>query len=372
MKDAGSSVSISVFGEVKYNAVELFPALLTSRNSVRQTRCIWRRWRLLLAPILCLLVSAVGQAADPAGEELRRQFEMQVLPLVRTNCQTCHNQEKAEAELDLSRYTTAQSVARGHKVWQAVLERLEAGEMPPEEAKQKPTADQRKAMIAWIRAFRQHDAERNAGDPGPVFARRLSNAEYNYTIRDLTGVDLRPAREFPIDPASEAGFDNSSESLTMSPALAKKYVAAAREVAEHLVLTPSGLAFAPHPVMTDTDRDKYCVKRIVEFYMRQPTDFADYFEAAWRYQHREALGEPDATLATIAKENRVSPKYLATVWAALTEQPEDVGPLAKLQAMFRELPAPVKRGRESLAEDDAAETKADSRQRRRAPSRRAA
>ena len=52
-----------------------------------------------------------------------------------------------------------------------------------------------------------------------MLARRLSNAEYNYTIRDLTGVDLRPTREFPVDPANPAGFDNSGESLAMSPAL---------------------------------------------------------------------------------------------------------------------------------------------------------
>jgi hypothetical protein len=57
-----------------------------------------------------------------------------------------------------------------------------------------------------------------------VLARRLSNAEYDYTIRDLTGVDIRPTREFPVDPANQAGFDNSGESLAMSPALVKKYL----------------------------------------------------------------------------------------------------------------------------------------------------
>ena len=79
----------------------------------------------------------------------------------------------------------------------------------------------------------------------PVLARRLSNAEFDYTIRDLTGVDIRPTREFPVDPANEAGFDNSGESLTMSPALVKKYLAAARLVADHLVLKPDGFVFAP-------------------------------------------------------------------------------------------------------------------------------
>ena len=137
--------------------------------------------------------------------------------------------------------------------------------------------------------------------------RRLSNAEYNYTVRDLTGVDLRPAREFPCDPANQAGFDNSGESLTVSPSLMSKYLEAARQVADHLVLKPDGFAFAPHPMLVETDREKYPIRRIVDFYDRQPTDFADYFEAAWRYKHRIALGRPSMTLADIAAQSQVSP-----------------------------------------------------------------
>src|SRR5205085_9126238 len=152
----------------------------------------------------------------------------------------------------------------------------------PEEAR-RPKPGERAAVIAWIRDLRDHEAEQNAGDPGTVLARRLNNAEYDYTIRDLTGVDLRPTKEFPVDPANEAGFDNTGESLAMSPALVKKYLEAARRVADHVVLKPEGLAFAPFPVVADTDRDKYAVKRIIEFYQRQRTDYADYFFAAWRF-----------------------------------------------------------------------------------------
>src|SRR5262249_12988853 len=146
----------------------------------------------------------------------------------------------------------------------------------------------------------QHEAQSHAGDPGPVFARRLSNAEYDYTIRELTCVDLRPAKEFPVDPANEAGFDNSAESLAMAPALLNKYLEGARRVAEHVVFKPHGFVFAPHPVVTETDRDKYAVRRIIDFYERQPTNYADYFMAAWRFQHRAALGKPKATLAELA------------------------------------------------------------------------
>src|SRR5205085_7169851 len=133
------------------------------------------------------------------------------------------------------------------------------------------------------------------------------------------------------------------ESLTMSPALMKKYLQAAKEVSEHLLLKPDGLAFAPHPVITDTDRDKYCVREIVDFYLAQPTDYADYFEAAWRYKNRVALGKSKASLERIAADSKVSAKYLNTVWCALHAN-EEVGPIAKFQTMWRALPAP-KRGK---------------------------
>src|SRR5262249_27208309 len=155
------------------------------------------------------------------------------------------------------------------------------------------------------------------------------------TIRDLTGADIRPTKEFPVDPANEAGFDNTGESLAMSAALVKKYMEAARRVSQHLVLRPRGLAFAPHPVMVDTDRDKYCVNRIVDFYARQSTDFADYFLGAWRFRHRARLGRGAATLAAIAAEAKISSAYLTTVSALLNGRADRTGPVAELQAMWR-------------------------------------
>ncbi len=92
----------------------------------------------------------------------------------------------------------------------------------------------------------------------------------------------------------------------MSPALLKKYLQAARVVADHMVLNPNGFEFAPHPMLVETDREKYCIQQIVDFYDRQPTDYADYFRAAWQYKHRAALGKPRATLADMAAQNKVS------------------------------------------------------------------
>lgn len=296
----------------------------------------------LLAGVLSW-AGASRAAAPPAPSrtpaDLERRFAGTVKPFLQAYCVSCHGKNQPQAQLDLSAWTSMAAAKQSFPHLVLTLERLHAKEMPPAGSKQ-PTAVQRQAVEAWIRELRKYEAERNAGDPGLVLARRLSNAEYDYTIRDLTGQDLRPTREFPVDPANQEGFDNSGESLTVSPALMKKYLQAARQVADHVVLKPSGFAFAPHPVLADTDRDKYSILRIVDFYKRQPTDFADYFQAAWRYRHRAALGQPQATLASVAAGAKVSPRYLELVWNTLNGPAEKVGPIARLQEQWNALPAP--------------------------------
>jgi hypothetical protein len=278
--------------------------------------------------------------SESTADPLEHRFSTEVQPFLERYCLTCHGSEKHKAGLDLSRDSTVTAVSRNARRWEQVLERLQAEEMPPEKAPRHPETGERTAVIAWIRDFRDREAKRNAGDPGTVLARRLSNAEYDYTIRDLTGIDIRPTREFPVDPANEAGFDNSGESLAMSQALFSKYLAAARLVADHVVLLPHGFVFAPHPVVTDTDRDKYCVRRIIDFYDHHKVDIGDYFLAAWKYRHREQLGRPDAALDRFAIEAGLSAKYLSLVWSALMEAATDAGPLAAVRQRWRELPMP--------------------------------
>ena len=291
--------------------------------------------------LAALLPGRLG-AAEPSQRELERRFSGTVRPFVETYCVTCHGKEKPKADFDLSSFTTLDAVARNHEQWKLVLEKLQALEMPPEKAKQHPTPKVRNEIIDWIQTFRRAEAMKHAGDPGPVLARRLSNAEYNYTIRDLTGVDLQPTREFPDDPSNTAGFDNSGESLAMSPALLNKYLKAAREVASTMFLKPDGFAFAPHPMLVETDRDKFCVQQIIALYHRENTNYADYFQAAWRFKHRAALGKSRATLADLAADGKVSAKYLATIWSFLEGPKDQAGPASKLQSMWQGLPVPGK------------------------------
>ena len=54
------------------------------------------------------------------------------------------------------------------------------------------------------------------------------------------------------------------------------------------------------------------VKRIIDFYQRQSTNYADYFIAAWRFKYRAALGNPNATLADFAAETKSARSISAT------------------------------------------------------------
>ena len=290
---------------------------------------------------LSLTAASMVDAATPAptpAPSIDQQFEQTVRPFVGKYCVACHSGKMAPAQFDLKSYTSVDMVTDDFARWALLAERLKAKEMPPKPMPPPPAAEAQQ-VIDWVAAVRAEEIKKAAGDPGVVLARRLSNAEYDYTIRDLTGQDMHVAKQFPVDPANQAGFDNSGESLTMSPALLNKYLKAAREVADHAVLKPDGIDFAPYPMLVETDREKYAIQRIVSFYAAQPTDYADYFEAAWRYKYRVALKKPHATLATTAVDTKLSPKYLPMVWQILHDQ-NAVGPVLKLQKMWLALPAP--------------------------------
>jgi hypothetical protein len=231
----------------------------------------------LLAPMISLSVAAFAvwcwphAATRPVLAQEKRSeneaaFEKTIRPLVRDYCMTCHSTEKQKGELDLERFTTVSSIKKQTGVWEHVLDQLATGEMPPKAAKQM-SAEQQKQLTKWIQETLNEVALANAGDPGPVVLRRLSNHEYTYTIRDLTGVPtLDPAREFPVDGAAGEGFTNAGAALVMSPALLRKYLDGAKDVSRHMVLLPDGIRFSPSDSPQDWTNES--LTRIRTFYAR--------------------------------------------------------------------------------------------------------
>lgn len=171
-------------------------------------------------------------------------FQSTILPLLKERCNSCHSTEKQKGDLDLERFTSVADIKREPMIWEGVLEQMHLGEMPPKKEPQLSVA-QKSLLMGWVQGRLDEVALANAGDPGPVVLRRLSNMEYAYTIRDLTKVEsLDPAKEFPVDGAAGEGFTNAGAALVMSPSLLSKYLDAAKDVAAHAVLTPQGMHFS--------------------------------------------------------------------------------------------------------------------------------
>ncbi len=285
-----------------------------------------------LAVILAVAHSTpLAIAADP--------FADRIAPFVTTYCVECHNAKTAEAELNLARYSSAAMVGEDFRQWEHVITFLEREEMPPATAKQ-PAPELRASILKDLRSVLDSEGRKVASDPGLVLPRRLSNAEYDHTVRDLTGVDIRPTRTFPVDPAAGEGFSNTGEALAMSPGLFAKLYAAAQHVADHALLTTSGIEFAPHPVETFADRAKFYEQAILKFYAAHAIDLEKALTACWEHRHRPR-NQNDATIDALARERGLSPKYLRSLDELLNGDPAaDACYVGWLRQRWNALPAP--------------------------------
>lgn len=289
----------------------------------------------IVAFVLLSGIEAIGNDADVL-KSIETDYRTTARPLLKRYCYDCHANGVTEADIDLAAFDTIADLRKQTKTWLKIRNVLDDGLMPPKEAAQ-PTERERKTLRQWVHGFLMHEAEAHAGDPGPVVLRRLSNAEYTYTIRDLTGIGtLDPVREFPVDGAAGEGFTNTGSGQGMSPALIQKYLDAAKAVAKHAVLLPEGIRFSPHT--TARDRTDELLAKIQAFYRRFTEDgggtrvnldgrpfttnqggrlpLTDYLTAT--LAEREAIQNGTTSLEAVARERRLSAKYFHTLWNILT------------------------------------------------------
>jgi hypothetical protein len=183
---------------------------------------------------------AANQSAAPSPSQAKASpssagFDSAVQPFLAKTCYACHNQKLRSGELDLSQYKTRASVAADPDRWEIILKRLKAGEMPPTPLP-RPNQAELLAATSWIEGELDRVSLAKP-DPGRVTARRLNRAEYNYTVKDLLGVDFRPADDFPQDD-SGYGFDTIGDVLSLSTVQMEKYLSAAETVARTAVYGP--------------------------------------------------------------------------------------------------------------------------------------
>lgn len=153
------------------------------------------------------------------------QYSQKIRPVLETHCLKCHSGEKPKGDLLLEKLGTDFNDRATREQWQAILERMQAGEMPPK-SKPRPSATEIATLSTWITTSAQTAAITQRATQGRVVMRRLNRTEYENTVHDLLAVDLDLKELLPLD-TSANGFDNVGDALHTSSFLMEKYLEAA-------------------------------------------------------------------------------------------------------------------------------------------------
>jgi Protein of unknown function (DUF1592)/Protein of unknown function (DUF1588)/Protein of unknown function (DUF1587)/Protein of unknown function (DUF1585)/Protein of unknown function (DUF1595)/Planctomycete cytochrome C len=191
-----------------------------------------------LALILAASSLGVDEARAPVASDKgasAARFEKEVVPFLARNCFSCHGNGKNKGELALDEFKDVKALVKDRDLWETLTELVRNGEMPPK-AKDRPRPDPVEAELAMkaIDAILEEFDCFGARQDGRVTIRRLNRTEYNNTIRDLVGVDFKPATDFPNDDVGY-GFDNIGDVLSVSPMLLEKYLTAAEAILERAI-----------------------------------------------------------------------------------------------------------------------------------------
>ena len=175
---------------------------------------------------VCILLSLVFlpvRAADAVMPESQRSF-------LAKNCVECHKAEKQKGKLRLDNISFAINSIEQADRWQKILNQINAGEMPPEDAKQPERAAKTDFLDALSGALVA--ARKSLGDRhGQITMRRLNRREYQNTLHALLGVDINVA-ELPSDvagPGPEVVFDTVGSNLFVSSSQIEQYLSLGRE-----------------------------------------------------------------------------------------------------------------------------------------------
>src|SRR5258708_246290 len=185
---------------------------------------------------LCLGMMSLSTLAlastAPSPEAI---FTDHLKPFVSDYCYDCHSDDIRKGDLALDRFSTGESVRSHRDVWERVLDQASHHLMPPADEPQ-PSEDARTAFVDWLDRT-LHPIDPDHPDPGRVVLRRLNREEYKNTVQDIFGITFNPAENFPEDD-SGYGFDNIGDVLTLSPLLFERYLDAARQISEAVIVEP--------------------------------------------------------------------------------------------------------------------------------------
>jgi mono/diheme cytochrome c family protein len=155
--------------------------------------------------------------------------------LIDEYCVSCHDEDKKKADLALDTAAT-QEVARHPEVWEKVIRKLRARQMPPI-GKPRPDDATYDAVIASLQTSLDRAAAASPNPGRTATIRRLTRTEYQNAIRDLLALDVEVTSLLPADDSSY-GFDNVTVG-DLSPTLLDRYISAAEKISRVAIGRPS-------------------------------------------------------------------------------------------------------------------------------------
>lgn len=263
-----------------------------------------------------VLLTAFALAPAGSAADAPPSFKAAAEPLLKAYCFKCHDGNRVEGGVSLAAADDP-SALRTRQLWKRSLARIEAGEMPPEEAKPLPPAEKAK-LAAWLKSAANFvDCDPTRRDPGEPLLRRLTRTEYENTVRDLFGVfiNTRTAVGMPDEEFGDGRFDNLAAGLRVSPTLMDKYYTAADKVAD-LVFANDGaknrlLTPKPGGKLADRDAAKETFTTLARRAYRRPPDPADVDRLLGFYDKARAKGgSHDDGVRAALKPVLVSPRFL--------------------------------------------------------------
>jgi hypothetical protein len=182
---------------------------------------------------IAIAFELAAQTSQGAGE-----FETKIKPFFEANCIDCHGPNKSKGKVTLHTLNGDLSVGENTERWEKILDMLKSGEMPPDDEPQPSDAD-RKVVVDWIDAgLRVSLAKEKQVEEEPT-ARRLTNVEYQNTMRDLLGFELKLIDDLAIDPVLPYMFNNTAELMRMGPEQIDRYLECARRAMASAIVDPA-------------------------------------------------------------------------------------------------------------------------------------
>ena len=192
--------------------------------------------------IALIFVFAVAAAAqqDPAA-------------FVSQYCLGCHSSQMHTAGLDLQSVDAANPAADA-EVWEKVVRRLRARQMPPADIP-RPDEATYAAVVAKLSASLDAAAKAKPNPGRTDTFRRLNRTEYHNAVRDLLAIEVDVANLLPSDESSH-GFDNITVG-DLSPTLLDRYISAAEKISRLAVgrqgNSPDGYSVRMPPDLTQEE-----------------------------------------------------------------------------------------------------------------------